>query len=135
VAGETLRGEVVFYPSAAPLRGQLATREAAGAEAAWPALPRGLGPALRGYGTALARQPWLERWPLAASHLSVERITPQQLVLATEDGIGLPIERAQTDDLLPLIGAGTVSVLATWDGRFARLLAADTAIGRWHEGR
>jgi hypothetical protein len=91
--------------------------------------------ALRAYETALARQPWLERWPLAASHLSVERITPQQLVLAAEDGIGLPIERAQTDDLLPLIGAGTVSVLATWDGRFARLLAADTAIGRWHEGR
>jgi hypothetical protein len=134
-AGETLKGEVVFYPSAAPLRGQLATREAASAGLAWPDLPRGLHAALGGYETALARQPWLERWPLAASQLRVERTAPEQLVLAAEDGIALPIERGQTDDLLPLVGAGAVSVLAAWDGRFARMLAADTSIGRWHEGQ
>jgi hypothetical protein len=134
-AGETLLGEVVFYPSAAPLRGQLATREPGSADAAWPPLPRGLQPALGAYEAALARQPWLECWPLVGSHLTVERSAAQQLVLAAEDGRALPIERSQTDDLLPLVGAGPVSALATWDGRFLRLLAADTAIGRWHEGR
>ncbi len=60
-AGEILKGEVVFYPSAAPLRGQLATREAASTDLAWPALPWGLDAALRAYETALACQPWLER--------------------------------------------------------------------------
>jgi len=133
-AGEVLTGEVVLYPSAAPLRGQLATREAANTDPAWPALPRGLQAALGAYETALARQPWLDRWPLAASGLTVERVAAQQLVLAGDDGLALPIERTHTDDLLPLVGAGAVSVLCTWDGRFARLLAADTAIGRWHAG-
>jgi hypothetical protein len=90
---------------------------------------------MNAYETALARLPWLEHWPLAASALRVERSAPRQLVLVGEDGIALPIERAQTDDLLPFVGAGAISALATWDGRCARMLAADTAIGRWHEGR
>jgi hypothetical protein len=133
-AGEMLKGEVVLYPSAAPLRGQLATREASERGMSWPQLPQVLDAALRAYETALARLPWLERWPLVASQLTVERSAAQQLVLASEDGIALPIERAQTDELLPLVGAGAVSVVATWDGRFARLLAADTTIGRWYTG-
>jgi hypothetical protein len=131
-AGETLKGEVVFYPSAAPLRGQLATREAARADLAWPELSRGLDAALGAYETALARQPWLERWPLAAARVAVERTATQQLVLADDGGLALPLERGQTDHLLPLIGIGRISMLGTWDGRFARLLAAETAIGRWY---
>jgi hypothetical protein len=130
-AGETLKGEVVFYPSAAPLRGQLATRETASAGLAWPELPGGLYTALGGYETALARQPWLERWPLAAARVTVERIAPQQLVLADDSGFALPLERAQAD-LLPLVGVGPISMFGRWDGRFARLLAAETAIGRWY---
>jgi hypothetical protein len=133
--GEALRGEVVFYPSAAPLRGQLATREPAPGDLAWPALPHGLHAALTAYEAALAHQPWLERWPLAASQLALERVAPQQLVLAADDGFAVPIERTQTDALLPLLGVGPISVLCTWDGRFARMLAADTAIGRWYEAR
>jgi hypothetical protein len=134
-AGETLKGEVVFYPSATPLRGQLARHEAARADVPWPALPQGLQGALCAYETALARQPWLDRWPLAASDLTIERIAPQQLVLAGDATLALPIERSQTDDLLPLLGVGPISALCTWDGRFARLLAANTAIGRWDRGR
>jgi hypothetical protein len=133
-AGEVLKGEVVLYPSAAPLRGQLATREASEPGMSWPQLPQGLDAALGAYETALARLPWLERWPLAASQLTMERSAARALVLASGDGIALPIERAQTDELLPLVGAGPISALCTWDGRFARLLAADTAIGRWHTG-
>ena len=133
--GEVLKGEVVFYPSATLLRGQLATREAASVNTAWPMLSKGLHTALCAYETALARQPWLERWPLAASQLTVERVAPQQLVLAGDNALALPIERSQTDNLLPLLGIGPISALCIWDGRFARLLAAETAIGRWHEGR
>jgi len=39
IAGETLAGEVVFYPSATPLRAQLATRSAARERVDWPAFP------------------------------------------------------------------------------------------------
>jgi hypothetical protein len=133
-AGEVVKGEVVLYPSAAPLRGQLATRETSETGMSWPQLPQGLDGALSAYERALARLPWLERWPLAASQLTVERGAARQLVLASADGIALPIERAQSDELLPLVGADPISALCTWDGRFARLLAADTCIGRWHTG-
>jgi len=34
-----------------------------------------------------------------------------------------------------MLGAGPISAVCTWDGRLARVLAAETAIGRWHEGR
>jgi hypothetical protein len=133
--GEVLKGEVVFYPSPTPLRGQLAAREAASPNIAWPVLPQGLHAALCAYEAALARLPWLDRWPLAASQLTVERTARRQLVLAGENELALPIERSQTDDLIPMLGIGPISALCTWDGHFAKLLAAETAIGRWHQGR
>ena len=132
-AGEALSGEVVFYPSAAPLRAQLATRAQASPAVAWPMPPDNLEDALVAYEAALARKPWLERWPLAACGLTVERIGAHQLVLAAEHGLALPLDRAQSQDLRPLLGIGPISALVAWDGRFGRLLAADTAIGRWHE--
>lgn len=131
--GEALSGEVVFYPSAAPLRAQLATRSPVSPTAAWPELPDSLEAALGEYEAALARQPWLERWPLAARRLTVERIGPHQLALAAENGLALPLDRSHSQDLRPLLGIGSISALIAWDGRFGRLLAADTAIGRWHE--
>jgi hypothetical protein len=132
-AGEALSGEVVFYPSAAPLRAQLATRAQASPAVAWPELPASLEDALAAYEAALARQPWLERWPLFACGLTVERIGPHQLVLAADHGPALPLDRVQSQDLRPLLGIGSISALVAWDGRFGRLLAADTAIGYWHE--
>lgn len=101
--------------------------------AAWPELPDSLEAALGEYEAALARQPWLERWPLAARRLTVERIGPHQLALAAENGLALPLDRSHSQDLRPLLGIGSISALIAWDGRFGRLLAADTAIGRWHE--
>ena len=132
-AGETLNGEVVFYPSAVPLRAQLATRAPASPTIAWPVLPDSLDAALGEYELALARQPWLERWPLGARGLSVERVAPHQLALTGGNGLALPLDWSQSEELLPLLGIGTISALVAWDGRFGRLLAADTAVGRWHE--
>jgi len=134
IAGETLAGEVVFYPSATPLRGQLATRSPARANVDWPAFPEGLQSALAAYEAALARQPWLDYWPLGARGLTVERLSANQLALADAGGRLLPLERAQTDVLTPMLGLKPFSALFTWDGWAASLLAADTPIGRWHEG-
>ena len=133
IAGETLAGEVVFYPSATPLRGQLSSCAAGNARADWPALPDGLGAALSTYEAALGRQPWLELWPLAAGSLKIARLSAGQLVIVDDAGVSLPLDRAQTDALTPMLGLGPLSALFTWDGRFASLLAAQTPIGRWHE--
>jgi hypothetical protein len=134
MTGETLAGEVVFYPSATPLRAQLATRSPARASIDWPALPEGLLAAMTTYETALGRQPWLELWPLGASGLTVERMAENQLALADATGRVLPLDRAQTDPLTAMLGLAPVSALFTWDGWFATLLAAETPIGLWYEG-
>jgi hypothetical protein len=134
IAGETIAGEVVFYPSATPLRAQLATRSPARASIDWPAFAEGLQNALTAYEATLGRQPWLDHWPLGASGLTVERLSANQLALADAGGRVLPLDRAQADALTPMLGLQPLSALFTWDGWSATLLAADTPIGRWHEG-
>jgi hypothetical protein len=133
IAGEEIAGEVVFYPSATPLRAQLATRSPARAGIDWPGLPDGLHAALTTYETALGRQPWLELWPLGASGLTVECMADHQLALADTTGRALLLDRAQTEALTPMLGLGPVSALFTWDGWLATMLAAQTPIGRWYE--
>jgi hypothetical protein len=133
IAGEALAGEVVFYPSALPLRAQLARRTPLSSNPPWPSLPGGLAAALTEYESALARQPWLESWPLAARSLRVVELASGQLALADASGLTLALDRAQTDDLTPMLRLEPLSALWIWDGRFATLLAADTPVGRWHE--
>ena len=52
-AGEMLAGEVVFYPSMSPLRGQLVARSTAASRAAWPALQDRLPAAMAVFEAAL----------------------------------------------------------------------------------
>jgi SWIM zinc finger len=130
--GETVAGEVVFYPSSVPLRGLLATRQPDAPSATWPRGPDGLGAAMDDYARRLGQLPWLDPCPLLASGLSLKLAADSMLVIS--DGTErLPIERSQTDALLPLVGLEDICALFLWDGRLARLLAIDTPIGRWHE--
>lgn len=133
VPGETLSAEIVFYPSAAPLRGLLASRAPTTGAVTWPSFPAGLNAALARYRGALARQPWLESWPLGAGGIRVERLSDNQLALADPGGFVVPLERTQTEALTPMLGLEPVSALFTWDGRYATLLAAETPIGTWYE--
>jgi len=135
VPGETFDGEVVFYRSAAPLRAQVATRLPAKASHAWPEVASGLDAALNEFETTLARQPWLDLWPLAARGLHVRRLTPHLLALADDSGLTLPIGPVTPDGLLPMLGLSDIAAWFTWDGRFANVLAAATPIGNWHEAR
>jgi hypothetical protein len=132
--GESLKGEVVFYPSAAPLRGLLATRRAAGTPMAWPKAHVRLADALDEFVMRLGTLPWLDAWPLMAESIAVRTTGAGRLVFCDTAGRVLPIDRAQTDALMPLIGLDGLSALFTWDGRLARILAMDTPVGRWHEG-
>lgn len=131
--GETIAGEVVFYPSAAPLRGLLAERKPSAEAAAWPRGHAGLGPALDDYARRLGALPWLDAWPLLADGLAVRSAGDNVLVLADSDGHSVPIERAQGRALMPMIGLDDLSALFVWNGRQAHVLAIDTRLGRWHE--
>lgn len=133
-AGEAVTGEVVFHPSAAPLRGVLASRTPA-AEAPWPRSPRGLAPALAAFARRLGALPWLDRWPLAVDGVALRPAGPGLALVDADgagDGVALPLARGQREALLPLLGLPEISVVCLWDGHAAEVLAADTPIGRWH---
>jgi hypothetical protein len=131
--GEQIEGDVVFYPSAAPLRGLLATRKQAVA-VPWPrATTAGLAPALADFAARLGALPWLDVWPLMLRDVTIRQSGTDTLVIADADGPALPLERSQTDAVRPMLGLEGLQLLCSWDGRTARLLAADTPIGQWHE--
>ncbi len=132
--GECLEGEVVFYPSAAPLRGLLASRKPADA-VCWPhGLMTGLGPALDEFARRLGALPWLDSWPVMMDGVAVRTAGKGALVVADEAGRTMPIASAQVEALTPMLGLDRLSLLCLWDGRAAQVLAADTPIGRWYGG-
>ncbi|MGJ4915440.1 hypothetical protein [Bradyrhizobium oligotrophicum] len=130
--GETIDGEVVFYPSAAPLRGLLASRKTA-ATATWPRPLPGLAPALQDYTARLAALPWLDRWPLLLAGVTLHTAGKGALAITDKAGDAIAVERSQFDQLTPLLGLDDLSLLCLWDGRVAQVLAAETALGRWHQ--
>lgn len=135
VPGEVFAGEVVFYPSATPLRAQLASRTPVSERVAWPRATMGIGPAVAAYESALAAQPWLEHWPALASGIALRRIGAHGLALADNDadseGAALPVDPVSSAALTPLLGLSNLTAAFTWNGRYASLLAVDTPIGQW----
>jgi hypothetical protein len=132
-AGECIEGEVVFYPSAAPLRGLLATRKPAEATP-WPRSPRGLEAALAEFARRLGVLPWLDNWPLMVDGVAIRTAGKGALVVADDAGRTLPVASGQVEALTPMLGLDGLSLVCLWDGRTAQVLAADTPIGRWHGG-
>jgi hypothetical protein len=133
IAGEVIDAEIVFYPSAAPLRGLLNTWSPGAACHAWPALPTGLDAGLAAYESALTRQPWMDTWPMAMADLRVVSLSADGLALADASGQLLPLDGGQTSEVLPLLGLNSISPIVLWDGCMATMLAADTEIGRWYK--
>lgn len=130
--GESVTGDVVFYPSPSPLRGLLATRMPTGTAAAWPQASIRIAAALDRYAAALTQVPWLEAWPITVQGVQLRSAGKGRLALVDADRRTLPIERGQIEALTPMLGLDGLSILALWDGHAARVLAADTPIGLWH---
>jgi hypothetical protein len=131
--GECIEGEIVFYPSAAPLRGLLATRKTADA-APWPRGERGIAAALDEFAARLGALPWLDAWPLLIDGVTIRTSGKATLVITDDDGRALPLDRGQFDVLMPMLGLDGLSLLVLWNGRSAQVIAAETPIGRWHGG-
>ncbi len=121
--GEIFGAELVFYPSAHPLRAQILGRcDIAPAE---PPLPEA--DPLVAYARVLGREPWLSEVPLAL---------PEGRLLQAEDGSvwwqgaarALPVTAAEVPPValgLPLQRAAML-----WDGHLGRMLQAETPLGR-----
>lgn len=127
--GEVLEAELVFYPSAAPLRAIISSRKPGEAKAvSLPALP--LSNALSSYDDIRTTQPWLKQWPITVSHTACTRLEKSGLLLG-DDEMSVPVLPRLQDEAVVLGGVEIHSVTGLWDGRFFAPSLAETSLGRW----
>ena len=123
VEGEAFGAELVFYPSAHPLRAQIVQRCEVGTSAPPPA-PQD---PLEAYAAALGREPWVTEVPL---------VLPEGRLAEADDGAiwwqggarALPVLASDVPAValgLPLRRGAMV-----WDGHMGRMLEAETPLGR-----
>lgn len=124
VEGEAFGAELVFYPSAHPLRAQIAQRCDVDRTSALPPVPED---PLDAYVQALGREPWVSEVPL---------LLPEGRLAEAEDGAlwwqgkvrALPVQASDVPAValgLPLTRAAML-----WDGHQGRMLEAETRLGR-----
>lgn len=130
-AGEEIDAQIVYYPSAHPLRAIIAEHKSQPSSGAKAKGSSSIATALDGWDDAIARQPFIHEWPLA---ITQARIAAQPNGLALTDDAGshaLPLSEAQHDATTPLLGLADVDALGLWNGRTFTLMMAETPIGRW----
>lgn len=116
MVGTEIEATLVYYPGACPLRAMIKDRQ--GAPESISELPsRTIDEALGDYADALARNPWLERWPVtlgavfpvtSGSHWSIQDRSNVRLAVVGRFGAGW--------HLLSVSGGHPVTLFGTWDG-------------------
>ncbi len=123
VEGEAFGAELVFFPSAHPLRAQIVQRCDVDTSAQ-PTVPED---PLESYAVALGREPWIAEVPL---------ILPEGRLAQAEDGAIWWQGGARA---LPVLGSDVPAVALglplqrgamVWDGHMGRMLEAETPLGR-----
>jgi hypothetical protein len=134
--GDRVQAELVFYPSALPLRAQIA-QSFSGAVSSDDSLElpdQDLNEAYRGYEQAMLAQPWLDVWPMCIRGARLRR-HGSQLFLCNSDEtaapVALPLAPALSSIAAPLLGLPTLDSIGLWDGHFLNLCWAQTSLGRW----
>jgi hypothetical protein len=114
--GTLFDGELVFYPSALPLRAVI--RERRGSPLALDRLPAAasVGALLDGWSAALARLPWLDRYPAMLRSVVPVADGGSPRRLRDADGAELPLARGDHWLLLALSGGHPIDLAGEWDG-------------------
>ncbi|MFA1545363.1 SWIM zinc finger family protein [Actinomadura chokoriensis] len=125
LVGTEVDAELAFYPGSQPLRALVAERYGAADQAVPDGTPvQGL---LDEHAAALARDPWLDRWPATLQNVRLARAEGGDLYVVDEAGDALPLRAGDPWRLLALSGGGPVTLSGEWGPRGLRPLAA------WHE--
>ncbi|MBE9010823.1 SWIM zinc finger family protein [Pseudanabaenaceae cyanobacterium LEGE 13415] len=121
IGGTCLEAELVFYPSAYPLRALIKTRQEA---TRLTKAPPGMSvlEAIAQFGTAIAQCPWLEQMPMILE--SVTLVKNNDLwMLQDAAGYNLPYQlEADNWTLLALSGGHPITLFGEWNGTKIRLL-------------
>ena len=129
VPGTALDADLAFFAGAYPLRALVKQRH--GSPGPLDHMPgAGVSAATQSYAAALARSPWIERFPLALAGVTPLRQGERWLVRDAE-GLALPLDRrfARGWRLLALSGGRPLELFGEWDGEALLPLSA------WAEGR
>ena len=131
--GDRITAELVFYPSALPLRAQIVrvsgdTRHA-NQDLAFPTST--LTETFGHYEQALAQLPWLTAWPLTFHSAEVRRAGESLFLAEVDDGLALRLVDSQSTTALPLARVGPIEGFGIWDGYRFTLCWAQTSLGRW----
>ena len=121
--GQAFRAALAFYPSATPLRA--AVRPMLVPDGEITAIPGGqsIRDAVVGHAERLARNPFLDAWPVAVGEV-VPVVRGESLLVREEDGTALPVfPDTLGPRLLAISGGGPVTVVGEWDGSFLRPLS------------
>jgi hypothetical protein len=131
ISGESFEAELVYYPSAAPLRAIIAQRTGnANGTRQLPQHAFQLADVLASYDDLRARQPWLKHWPFVISKPSVSYHGKSGLWLNANEA-AMPIAPRFFEDTLALTGTEIASMAGLWDGRHFSPAAASTSWGMW----
>ena len=127
--GATFDAELAFFPSSYPLRALV--RERFGVPWAIDHMPGepSCAAAIAGYAAALARLPWLERFPLALAAVTPEP-AGEGWQVRDQHGQALPLARQFAGGwrLMALSGGHALALFGEWDGQALLPLSA------WAEG-
>jgi hypothetical protein len=134
--GDRVEAEVVFYPSALPLRAQIA-QSLSGAVSSEDLLvlpDQDLSKAYRSYEQAMLAQPWLDVWPMCVRSARLRRHGSQLFLCDSDETaspVALPLAPTQSSIAAPLLGQPNLDSIGLWDGHFLNLCWAQTSLGRW----
>jgi hypothetical protein len=130
--GETFEAELVYFPSATPLRAIVAAQHGATTAAErWPRPADDVPAAVGRINETLALRPWSGDLPFAAHGARIVGSDAAQWLTDAAGAIGLPLRADQEDLALPLLGLEDVDVFGRWDGHFLSLALCETSLGRW----
>jgi hypothetical protein len=124
VPGSTVDADLAFFPGAQPLRALVVSQHASPTSALSPPGTSVSG-LLAEYGQALARDPWLDRWPAVLSEVRLGHEGATRLLVDSR-GDAVPLDGGDPWRLLALSGGGPVTVCGEWSPRGLRPLSA------WH---
>jgi hypothetical protein len=130
VVGTQLEADLAFFGGSYPLRALLVQRHAPPQPAGTPPGHPTLDAGLAAYSAALARNPWLERFPLPLREVTPRR-AGERWLLGDSAGRAVPLSArgSQGWRLLALSGGRPLTLFGEWDG------AALTPLSAWAEGR
>lgn len=141
VQGEMFQGEVVYYPSAVPLRAVINERQAIEQEINpvdidWAKQGQSLVDALDRFRDQVSIQPWVNRFPLLIGGVQVVRSKDGEFWVADDRREhGVPLSNRDVHGLVPLTAVGTVDCIGLWDGKYFEALAMKSEWGCWYSSQ